>query len=87
MEGKVMSKNNSVRVITPELPILNRMRDAVMEIYMDLSEKEMRSLQAEILSVTETNCDYKIYEIAQMLKSSVDVAVGWSVVKKGIRKY
>lgn len=56
-------------------PILNRMRNAVMQIYMSLSEEEMKSLQAEIEFVTETNCDYKIYDIAHMLKSCVDTAV------------
>lgn len=70
-----MSKSNSVGTIPTKRPILSRMRDAVMEIYMDLSEEEMKSLQAEIQSVTETNCDYKIYDIAKMLKSCVDTAV------------
>lgn len=70
-----MSKNNPIGNIPTKRPILNRMKDAVMEIYQDLSEEEMKSLQAEIQSVTETNCDYKIYDIAQMLKGCVDTAV------------
>ncbi|WP_297642773.1 hypothetical protein [uncultured Bacteroides sp.] len=70
-----MSKKNQAGNIPAKMPILNRMKDAVMEIYLELSEKEMKSLQAEIQSVTETNCDYKIYDIANMLKDCVDTAV------------
>lgn len=70
-----MSKNNAVGTIPTKRPILSRMRDAVMEIYLDLSDDEMKSLQAEIQSVTETNCDYKIYDIAKMLKGCVDTDV------------
>lgn len=70
-----MSKNNSVGTIPTKMPILNRMKNAVMDIYMGLSEDEMKSLQAEIQSVTETNCDYKIYDLAKMLKGCVDIAV------------
>lgn len=61
--------------ISESRPILNRMKNAVMDIYMGLSEDEMRALQVEINSVTETNCDYKIYDIARMLKGCVDTAV------------
>lgn len=70
-----MSKNNPVGNIPTKMPILNRMKSAVMDIYMGLSEEEMKALQAEIQSVTETNCDYKIYDIAKMLKGCVDTAV------------
>ena len=70
-----MSKNNPVGNIPKKRPILNRMKNAVMEIYLDLSEEEMKSLQEEIQSVTETNCDYKIYDIAKMMKDCVDTAV------------
>lgn len=70
-----MRKNNEVGVIAIETPILARMREAVIQIYMDLSEEEMKCLQTEIQSVTETNCDYKIYEIARMMEPSVDTAV------------
>lgn len=75
LKGKRMSKNNPVGNISKKRPILNRMKNAVMEIYLDLSEEEMKSLQEEIQSVTETNCDYKIYDIAKMLKGCVDIAV------------
>lgn len=68
-------KRNIQGTIPEKMPILNRMRNAVMQVYMELSEEEMKSLQAEIRSVTETNCDYKIYDIAQMLKGCVDTAV------------
>lgn len=70
-----MSKNNPVGNIPKKRPILNRMKNAVMEICLDLSEEEMKSLQKEIQSVTETNCDYKIYYISKMLKTYVDTAV------------
>lgn len=70
-----MSKNNPVGNIPKKRPILNRMKNAVMEIYLDLSEEEMKSLQEEIQSVTETNCDYKMYDIAKMMKGCVDTAV------------
>ncbi|MBD5463968.1 MAG: hypothetical protein HDR24_13100 [Lachnospiraceae bacterium] len=70
-----MSKNNPVGSVPIAMPILNRMKEAVMQIYMNLSEEEMKNLQAEIKSVTETNCSYRIYDIAQMMKDSVDTAV------------
>lgn len=70
-----MSKNNPVGNIPTKRPILNRMKDAVMKIYLDLSEEEMKSLQVEIQSVTETNCDYKIYDIAKMFKGLVGTKV------------
>ena len=74
-ERNDMRRNNPAGKIPTKRPILNRMKDAVMEIYLGLSEEEMKSLQAEIRSATETNCDYKIYDIAQMLKNSVDISV------------
>lgn len=74
-KGKYMSVNNPVGAIPARTPILIKMRNAMMKIYMDLSEEEMESLQAEIQSITEINCDYKIYDIAQMLKGCVDTAV------------
>lgn len=70
-----MSRNNPVGNIPAKRPILNSMKNALMEIYMDLSEAEMKSLQSEIQSVTETNCDYKIYDIANILKDCVNTAV------------
>ena len=70
-----MSKNNPVGNIPTQRPILNRMKDTLMQIYLNLSKEEMKSLQAEIQSVTETNCDYKIYDIEYMLKGCVDTAV------------
>ena len=70
-----MSKKSRVGNIPTEMPILSRMRDAVMEICLDLSEEEMKSQQSEIQSVTETNCDYKIYDIANMLKNHVDTVI------------
>ena len=35
-----MSKNNPVGTIPVEMPILTRMRNAMMGIYMELSEEE-----------------------------------------------
>lgn len=70
-----MSKNNPGGKIPTKMPILNRMKNAIMEICMELSKEELKSLQAEIQSVTETNCDYKIYDIAKMLKNYVDIMV------------
>lgn len=69
-------RRNIKGTIPEKMPILNRMKNAVMQVYMELSEEEMKSLQAEIRSVTETNCDYKVYYIAQMMRNCVDTAVG-----------
>lgn len=70
-----MSKNNPVGNIPIETPILTRMENAVMKIYMGLSEEEMKSLQAEIQSVTGSNCNYIVYDIAQMMKYDIDTAL------------
>ena len=59
-----MSKNNPVGTIPVEMPILTRMRNAMMGIYMELSEEEEKSLQTEIESVTESNCDWMIYDLS-----------------------
>lgn len=63
-----MSKNNPVGDIPISTPILRRMNIEIMRIYSGLTEGEMKSLQDEIQSVTETNCNYIIYGIAQILK-------------------
>lgn len=68
-----MSKNNQVETTGVEVPILTRMRDAVTDIYMELSEEE-KSLQTEIESVTESNCDWMIYDIAQIFKDYIEIS-------------
>ncbi len=70
-----MSVNNPVGDIPIATPMLGRVLDAAWTAYSNMTENEVRALEKEIKSVTETNCDYKIYDIAQMLKSSVDIAV------------
>ncbi len=69
-----MSKNNPVGTIPVEMPILTRMRNAMMGIYMELSEEEEKSLQTEIESVTESNCDWMIYDIAQIFKDYIEIS-------------
>ena len=69
-----MSKNNPVGTIPVEMPILTRMRNAMMGIYMELSEEEEKSLQTEIESVTESNCDWTIYDIAQIFKDYIEIS-------------
>ena len=69
-----MSKNNTVGTIPVEMPILTRMRNAMMGIYMELSEEEEKSLQTEIESVTESNCDWMIYDIAQIFKDYIEIS-------------
>lgn len=70
-----MSVNNPVGNIPIETPILRRMNNEIYNIIHNLTDGEMKLLQTEINSVTETNCDYKVYDIAQMLKSYVNAAV------------
>ena len=69
-----MSKNNPVGTIPVEMPILTRMRNAMMGIYMELSEEEEKSLQTEIESVTESNCEWMIYDIAQIFKDYIEIS-------------
>lgn len=70
-----MRKHNDICTVQISTPILNRMNKEIMQIYMGLSDGEMKCLQEEIQSVTETNCDYIIYDIAQMMKDYVKTAV------------
>lgn len=69
-----MSKNNPVGTIPVEMPILTHMRNTIMDIYMELSEEEEKSLQTEIESVTESNCDWMIYDIAQIFKDYIEIS-------------
>ena len=69
-----MSKNNPVGTIPVEMPILTSMRNAMMGIYMELSEEEEKSLQTEIESVTESNCYWMIYDIAQIFKDYIEIS-------------
>lgn len=73
-EEENMSKNNPVGTIPVEIPILTRMRDTIMNIYIELSKEEEKSLQTEIESVTESNCDWVIYDIAQILKDYIEIS-------------
>lgn len=70
-----MNKHNDAGTVAISTPILNRMNKEIMRIYMGLSDGEMKCLHEEIKSVTETNCDYIIYDIAQMMKDYVNTAV------------
>ncbi len=70
-----MRKIDTDECIAVETPILSQMEQAIVQIYLDLSMDEMKSLQAEIQSVTKSNCDFKVYDIAQMMKEYVDTAI------------
>lgn len=70
-----MSKNNPVGNIPISTPILRKMNIEIMRIYTGLSEQEKKHLQYEIQSVTETNCDYMIYDIAQLMKDYVKTSL------------
>ncbi|MDE5696591.1 MAG: hypothetical protein K2I96_04140 [Lachnospiraceae bacterium] len=70
-----MGKIDTDECIAVETPILRQMEQAIVQIYLDLSMDEMKDLQAEIQSVTESNCDFKVYDIAQMMKGYVDTAI------------
>ncbi|MCM1200239.1 MAG: hypothetical protein NC548_31310 [Lachnospiraceae bacterium] len=63
-----MNNNNPVGNIPIETPILRQINVEIYNILHHLTADEKKMLQKEINSVTEENCDYKIYDIAQMLK-------------------
>lgn len=63
-----MSVNNPVGNIPIETPMLRRLNVEFYNIIHNLTADEKKLLQEEINSVTETNCDYNLYDIAQMLK-------------------
>lgn len=67
-----MSKNNPVGNIPKKHPMLSRILQAAMDVYRGMDDKEVIELQKEIQSVTETNCSYKIYDIAKMMRHEVD---------------
>lgn len=67
-----MSVNNPVGNIPIETPILRRIKIEIYHIIHGLTGDEMKLLQEEMQSVTETNCNYKIYDLAQLLKDYAD---------------
>lgn len=67
-----MSKNNPVGDIPIEHPMLSKILQAAMKIYLDMPKEEVKALDKEIKSVTETNCSSDIYDIAKMLEYRVD---------------
>ena len=67
-----MSKNNPVGKIPVETPMLKRIFNAAWKTYEGMTEKEIKELNKEIKSVTETNCSSDIYDMAKILEYRVD---------------
>lgn len=67
-----MSRNNPVGNIPIETPLLRKMVAAVNDIYLDMSEDEVRELDKEIKSVTDTNCSADVKCMAEMFACCVD---------------
>lgn len=68
----MMSKNNPVGNIPIETPLLKNMVAAVNSVYLGMNENEVRELDKEIKSVTDTNCSADVKCIAEMLEHRVD---------------
>lgn len=67
-----MSKNNPVGNLPIEHPMLSKILQSAMKVYLDMPKEEVRALDKEIKSVTETNCSSDIYDIAKMLEYRVE---------------
>ena len=67
-----MSVNNPVGNVPIETPMLKKIVGAAMTVYFDMPDNEVKALDKEIKSVTETNCGSDIYDMAKMLEDRVD---------------
>lgn len=67
-----MSRNNPVGNIPIKTPMLSRIFDAAWTVYLNMREDEVKALDKEIKSVTETNCSADIYDMAKILEDRVD---------------
>ncbi len=67
-----MSKNNPVESMPIQTPMLRKIFNAAWKVYEDMTEKEVKELDKEIKSVTETNCSSDIYDMAKILECRVD---------------
>ncbi len=72
IERNGMSRNNPVGNIPIHTPMLRRIYNAAWKVYEDMTESEVKALDKEIKSVTETNCNSDIYDMAKMLEHRVD---------------
>ena len=66
-----MSKNNPVGSISEHFPMLNRLEQALMNEYLEMTDSEILTLNAEIQKVTETNCSHTKYNIAKSMEHNV----------------
>lgn len=66
-----MSKNNPVGNIPIATPMLSKIFDAAWTVYLNMTEDEVKALDKEIKSVTETNCRSDIYDMAKILEDRV----------------
>lgn len=67
-----MSKNNPVGNVPIKTPMLSRVFDAAWTVYLNMTEDEVKALDKEIKSVTETNCSADIYDMAKILDDRVN---------------
>lgn len=67
-----MSRNNPVGNIPIKTPMLSRIFDAAWTVYLNMTEDEVKVLDKEIKSVTETNCSADIYDMAKILEDRVN---------------
>lgn len=67
-----MSKNNPVGNIPIQTPMLRKIFDAAWKTYENMTGNEVKELDKEIKSVTETNCCSDIYDMAKILEYRVD---------------
>ena len=66
-----MSKNNPVGNIPISTPMLSKIFEAAWTVYLNMTEDEIKALDKEIKSVTETNCCADIYDMAKILEDRV----------------
>lgn len=67
-----MSKNNPVGNVPIATPMLSKIFDATWTVYLNMTEDEVKALDKEIKSVTETDCSSDIYDMAKILGDRVD---------------
>lgn len=66
-----MSRNNPVGHIPIKTPMLSRILHAAMGAYRVMDDNEVKALNEEIQSVTKTNCNHRIYDIAKVMEQEV----------------
>lgn len=66
-----MSRNNPVGHIPIKTPMLSRILHVAMGVYRGMDDNEVKALNEEIKSVTETNCNHRIYDIAKVMEQEV----------------